>query len=560
MTQARASGDFMKYRLSFIGLILLFIAVTMDAADSITNAQGQAISVQSNGKVIAAGSVTIKNAHKLVVSRYNSDGSLDISFGTQGIVTTSIGTDAQATGLDLDADNQIMVCGYAFINSMTHLVVTQYTSAGVLDTEFAQGGIFSYLAGNGCAAQACKKQSDGKIIIAGAAVVDGVSNILVMRLMTNGTLDTTFGNNGVILMPIALGGGAQALAINTSDQIYLGGFARRWDAWQPLVIKLSHDGILDTQFGESGIAWISVGTDAGVRDMVLDPQENSIATGFVDGSMLIFKINSMGALDATFGNQGIVIKNWGTTSEGVGISAGSDSSIFIVANSDANAIVTKYSSMGIMDSSFADNGSVLLPNCQAADLVVQNDGKIVAAASNESDLIVARYLANGNMDVSWGTLGLVNDPSGISTTIPVFITDSKSIGSNGGTFTAGSWQVRDLNTISSVNNSIAIIQNQIIIQPGTYTFRISAPAYRVGLHQIRLQNVTDNQTMAYGASAIANANGSITFSTLEANITVTKVTNLQVQHRCTTTEENDGYGIAGGFGDEIYTTVKITRI
>jgi uncharacterized delta-60 repeat protein len=550
----------MKYRLSFVGFILLFTVLPLIPADSITNAQAQAVTLQSDGKVIAAGSVMIKNSHKLVVSRYNSDGSLDISFGMQGLITTSIGTDAQATGLVVDTNNQIMVCGYAFINSMTHLVVAQYTSAGVLDTEFAQDGIFSYLEGNGCAAQACKKQSDGKIILAGAAVVDGVSNIIVMRLTTNGTLDSTFGNNGIILMPIALGGTAQAITINNSDQIYLGGFARRWDAWQPVLIKLTADGILDTQFGENGIAWISVGTDAGVRDMVLDAQENSFAIGFVDGSLLIFKTNSDGALDNTFGNQGIVIKNWGITSEGVGISSGSDNSIFIAANSDANAIVVKYSSMGILDSSFADNGSLLLPNCQAADLVTQNDGKIVAAASNETDLILARYLVNGNLDVSWGTLGLVNDPSGVSTTIPVFITDTKSIGSNGGTFTAGSWQVRDLNTISSVNNSIAIAQNQIIIQPGTYTFRISAPAYRVGLHQIRLQNVTENQTLAYGASAIANANGSITFSTLEANITVTKVTNLQVQHRCTTTEENDGYGIAGGFGDEIYTTVKIMRI
>jgi uncharacterized delta-60 repeat protein len=297
-----------------------------------------------------------------------------------------------------------------------------------------------------------------------------------------------------------------------------------------------------------------------IKDIVLDANGNIIAVGYSDSAIFIARYSSSGSLDSTFGTNGITLTSVGSLASANGVVLQSDGTIVIAGSSDTNFIVARYTTSGILDSSFGTNGVASIPNAQGVDIVIQADGNIVGAGFSDTDIVLMRYTTSGNLDTSWGTLGIVNDPAGTNTNIPIYISDQKSIGTNGGTFTAGAWRTRDLNSISSITTNISLSGNQIILQPGNYTVRISAPAYKVGLHQIRLQNITDEITLAYGSSAIANASGSITFSIVEANISVNKVTTLEVQHQCTVTEQFDGFGIAGGFGNEVYTTVNIAQL
>lgn len=136
------------------------------------------------------------------------------------------------------------------------------------------------------------------------------------------------------------------------------------------------------------------------------------------------------------------------------------------------------------------------------------------------------------------------------------ITDSRTAGTNGGDFIAGQWNTRDLNTIAGSQNFCTLKSNQFTLIAGIYHAEISAAAFGVENHQIRLRDVTNNITVA------VSPNGYTTFSNDLLNISTTvniaDVTTFEVQHQCSKTVKCDGYGRGCGFGEnEIYCQVVI---
>lgn len=143
---------------------------------------------------------------------------------------------------------------------------------------------------------------------------------------------------------------------------------------------------------------------------------------------------------------------------------------------------------------------------------------------------------------------------------PAIITDTKGTGSNGGTFTSGVWITRNLNTIQSDDAGfVSLAANAITLNPGTYTWDISAPGHAVGQHQIRLRNVTAGTTIANGTIATTSTFNIQTASTLQASVTINAINTFEVQHRCTITKATDGLGKAGSIDSEVYTTVQILQ-
>ena len=139
--------------------------------------------------------------------------------------------------------------------------------------------------------------------------------------------------------------------------------------------------------------------------------------------------------------------------------------------------------------------------------------------------------------------------------------DIKSAGTNGGIFTAGSWQTRTLNTLEGNVNFVTlnISTSEFTIQPGIYTLSISSPACNVQNHQIRLFNVTDNQYVM-GNNAFSSG-GVMTTSNLTYYEIVQNPTIYKIQHICSYTSPNIGFGRATGFNsEEVYTNVNIRRL
>lgn len=169
-------------------------------------------------------------------------------------------------------------------------------------------------------------------------------------------------------------------------------------------------------------------------------------------------------------------------------------------------------------------------------------------------------------NVGYGCTGrtLANSgPSGRGGSVsqPATIYDSKSIGTNGGTFTSGSWVLRDLNTVQSDPNGIVTIAtNQILLAAGTYVFFVSCPAYAVGNHQARLYNVTSSSVVAEGSVETTSGLSVQTRSVIKCSTTVVVPTVMEVQHQCTITKATNGLGLAGGMSNEIYTVVQVWSV
>ena len=142
-----------------------------------------------------------------------------------------------------------------------------------------------------------------------------------------------------------------------------------------------------------------------------------------------------------------------------------------------------------------------------------------------------------------------------------YIKDVKSANTAGGTFTSGAWRTRDLNVLSGDTGFISLSSNQFTLQPGKYDIYASAPAYVVDRHKIKLRDTTNSTDIIIGSSEQSLATNAITtISTLIGQFTISAETTFEIQHRCLTTSNTNGFGLASSLSvDEVYTQVKIIK-
>lgn len=169
-------------------------------SDSITD-----MALQPDGKIVTADSAFRNNNYDIGVSRYNPNGSVDLSFGNQGNTVTNLtNTNDRATGVALQTDGKILVSGFTGSNFFSPVVV-RYNSNGLLDASFGSGGIiiFQNFIGQ---FEDVEVQADGKILLGGFTVNltgENQSDFLLVRLLPNGQLDQSFGTGGGVITGFA---------------------------------------------------------------------------------------------------------------------------------------------------------------------------------------------------------------------------------------------------------------------------------------------------------------------------------------------------------------------
>jgi hypothetical protein len=182
-----------------------------------------------------------------------------------------------------------------------------------------------------------------------------------------------------------------------------------------------------------------------------------------------------------------------------------------------------------------------------------------------SNATANQYLQdNGSGVLSWST---VNSPAFASYAV---IADRKTADTTGGTFTAGAWQTRDLQTeICDADSIVSISANAFTLAAGSYLIKWRCPCVNVDRHQTRLYDVTGTAVVMSGDSGRAgiiqagypaNYNQSHTYSNGAARITPAASNVYRIEHYCTTTISSHGFGIAANLGEiETYTTVEIYK-
>jgi hypothetical protein len=144
----------------------------------------------------------------------------------------------------------------------------------------------------------------------------------------------------------------------------------------------------------------------------------------------------------------------------------------------------------------------------------------------------------------------------------ICLRDEKTAGTNGGTYTTGAWQTRDLNVeASDVAGLCSLSGNQFTLTAGTYNIRARVPGYRVSQWQSRLRNVTDSTTVLVGSSCYSEGAYNVTgFSFVEGRFTIAASKALEIQMSGSATVATQGCGVCANQGiTEVYTVVELWK-
>ena len=247
--------------------------------------EANSVVLQSDGKIVAAGSSYNGSNYDFAVVRYNTDGSLDTTFGTGGKVTTSIGSDPDvANSVVLQSDGKIVAAGYSHNGSNFDFAIVRYNTNGSLDTTFDADGKQTTSIGSGTdGANSAVLQSDGKIVAAGYSHNGTNTDFAVVRYNTDGSLDTTFDTDGK--QTTAIGSGAEvanSVVLQGDGKIVAAGYSHNGTNTDFAVVRYNTDGSLDTTFDTDGKQTTSIGSGTEVaRSVVLQSDGKIVAAGWM---------------------------------------------------------------------------------------------------------------------------------------------------------------------------------------------------------------------------------------------------------------------------------------
>ncbi|GAA2230375.1 hypothetical protein GCM10010104_24650 [Streptomyces indiaensis] len=309
-------------------------------------AGADAVAVQSDGKIITVGTHRPSPQNSdFAVARYNTDGSLDTTFGTGGTVITDFGDDAAAFDVALQSDGKIIAVGRSGVNTYHDFALARYNPDGSLDTTFGTGGtVTTNFEGDEQGdpwdgddeANGVALQPDGKIVVVGGGAPGVGAEFALARYNTDGSLDTTFGTDGKATADFGGGSILYGVALQTDGKIIAVGSGGPSDNRRSVLTRYNSDGSLDATFGADG----TVTTDFGGRDwtrevaLQTDGKIIAVGTGGAIGNLdfAVARYNSDGSLDATFGTGGKVTTDFGGDSGASGVALQTDGKIIAVGS------------------------------------------------------------------------------------------------------------------------------------------------------------------------------------------------------------------------------------
>lgn len=268
-----------------------------------------------DGKLVVAGSANAGGPDRILVVRYNTDGSLDTTFGTGGIVRTSINQYASvANALAIYPGSKLVVGGQTWNGTKYNMSLVRYNSDGSLDTTFGSGGkVTTQVGTKNDVIEGIAVQSDGKIVAVGHT--DTVVNkktgqtahkIAVVRYTATGALDATFGSSGVKFIDLGGNDDAGGIAIQSDGKIVIGGYSNSLltSSGVAAVLRLNPSGSLDGTFGTSGVVKQTVLQYASAVSLAIQTDGKIVAGGNANNAtgnrFLVMRLNPNGSLDTGF--------------------------------------------------------------------------------------------------------------------------------------------------------------------------------------------------------------------------------------------------------------------
>lgn len=276
------------------------------------------LALQPDGKIVAAGHAVddVGGSVDIAVVRYNSNGSLDTAFGNGGKVTTHLRDSSNsASSLVLQPDGKIVIAGAT--GAIPDIAVVRYNPNGSLDSTFgSNGAVITHFDGGynvTVSAYDLALQPDGKLVTVGSYIQDyGRPAVFALaRYNSDGSLDTAFGNGGEVITNVT--GYAETIALQPDGKIIAGGHIRVAQHDNDIELaRYNSDGSPDTGFGNNGVVrtTFSSSSDDLARTIALQADGKIIAAGHTGNyplfDLAIVRYTSDGQLDPGFGSNGKV--------------------------------------------------------------------------------------------------------------------------------------------------------------------------------------------------------------------------------------------------------------
>ena len=358
-------------------------------------------------------------------------GSLDLQFGNDGTVMAPVTTTTEhGYAMAVQGDGKILVAGYRETGGNQDFAVARYNADGSLDNSFGSNGVALIDGGTSSdAAWSMTLQADGKILLGGSVYNQNstVDDFALVRLNTDGTPDATFGTNGVVTTDIDLNwDNAYEILVLDDGKILLGGDGYITGRRCATIVRYNTDGSVDTDFGFLGVAHFCVGQeDARTRDIALQSDGKIVVAGYfsegMDDHAFVARFNPEGTVDTFFGLNGYASLDIG----------GREDRLFSVVVLEDDKILAggytrdeglmendylfvKYQSDGTLDTDFGSNGIMMFnfgANDQTRDMAILSDGKILSAGGAFSFELL-RLNSDGSLDTGFGDNGKVNTSIG----------------------------------------------------------------------------------------------------------------------------------------------------
>jgi uncharacterized delta-60 repeat protein len=406
-----------------------------------TESKATDVVIQADGKILVAGysDNADLNDYDYAVLRYNSDGSLDTSFGIDGMAITPIGaSDDYAKSIALQADGKILLAGEIWDGEKWIFSLVRYNGDGSLDNNFGAQGIVTTPVNAAEYGNSVAIQADGKILLAGSSWDGTTWNFVAARYNGDGSLDTSFSDDGTVTINMgAYGSAGYNVLVQADSKILLTGVS---DFHGTAMVRLNADGSLDSSYGSDG-------------KVITDFQWGLSSTLLADGTLLVAgyllnentdfavaKYHSDGSLDTSFGVNGIAAYDIGGFEAAISIAVQPDGKILLCGSSDVyrssgNAVdfaVMRLNTDGSLDTTFDGDGHLTTAlgayNDASTDIAVQDDGRIVVVGQANLKFALARYNPDGSLDETFAaTNTLDHSPTYTENGAPILLDGQVSI-------------------------------------------------------------------------------------------------------------------------------------
>lgn len=387
--------------------------VTTDFAGS--DDKGFSIIQQTDGKIVVAGLSKVGASNDFAVVRYDLNGVLDPTFGTLGTVTTPIGTGNDVGQCVVQqSDGKLVVVGFTSNGSDNDFAIVRYNTDGSLDPTFGTGGIVTttVFPGSFDQAHSVAIQSDGKLVVVGYTQSGLNTDFAIIRYDQNGGLDFTFQTSGIVTTDFATGTDeARTVVIQPDGKIVVGGWSSNGTDLDFAVARFTPFGTLDNTFDLDGKVTTPIGaSDDKGYSLILQNDQKIILAGHsdngTDNDFALVRYNPDGSLDNTFDLDGKVTTGFFPGGNDLGYSAAIqiDNKILVAGQSlngtDNDFSVARFNPDGSLDLTFDSDGKVTTNIGGLADVgwavAVQYDSKtIVAGSGNVSNFNMAVTRYNG---------------------------------------------------------------------------------------------------------------------------------------------------------------------